>query len=90
MIDDLSKHAQGDMPGEEIYTDTPFVEFSSANAPNRSDNYGYLGDREQEVLERLIDYIRVTEMRNLGHPVGNHGDLRRTRFADVHPTESDF
>ena len=33
-----------------------------------SDNYGYLGDREQEVLERLIDFIRVTEMRNLGYP----------------------
>jgi hypothetical protein len=72
MIDDRSKLSYGDKPEEEIYTDTPFVEFSSANAPNRSDNYGYLGDREQEVLERLIDYIRVTEMRNLGHPVGKY------------------
>ncbi len=72
MIDDTEFNSRGEMPGEEIFTDTPFVEFSNANLVNRSDNYGYLGDREQEVLERLIDFIRVTEMRNLGYPVGTY------------------
>jgi hypothetical protein len=72
MIDDTYFNSRGELPGEEIFTDTPFVEFSNANIVNRSDNYGYLGDREQEVLERLIDFIRVTEMRNLGYPVGTY------------------
>ncbi len=72
MIDDIYTNSRGDLPGEEIFTDTPFVEFSNANIVNRSDNYGYLGDREQEMLERLIDLIRVTEMRNLGYPVGTY------------------
>ena len=70
------------MPGEEIFSDTPFEEFSNANYVNRSDNYGYLGDREQEVLERLIDFIRVTEMRNLGYPIGtNHTALGGKNFG---------
>jgi hypothetical protein len=72
MTDATQYNVHGEMPGEEIFTDTPFTEFSNANTVNRSDNYGYLGDREQEVLERLIDFIRVTEMRNLGYPVGTY------------------
>jgi hypothetical protein len=72
MTDAFPFNDRGVMPGEEIFTDTPFAEFSNANYINRSDNYGYLGDREQEVLERLIDFIRVTEMRNLGYPVGTY------------------
>jgi hypothetical protein len=72
MTDAFSRNDRDKMPGEEIFTDTPFVEFSTAGYLNRSDNYGYLGDREQEVLERLIDFIRVTEMRNLGYPVGTY------------------
>ena len=58
--------------GEEIFTDTPFTEFLQANHSAKSENYGYLGDREQEVLERLIDLIRVTEIRNLGRPTGTY------------------
>jgi hypothetical protein len=58
------------MQPDAIFTETPFQEF--AEARGRADNYGYLGDREQEILERLIDFIRVTEMRNLGHSLGDH------------------
>ena len=62
----------GTSQGEGIFTDTPFAEFCESKLGIRSDNYGYLGDREQEVLERLIDYLRVTEIRNLGYPIGIH------------------
>jgi hypothetical protein len=66
----MSDTSQIQTAGEEIFTETPFVEYLQANHANKSENYGYLGDREQEVLERLIDFIRVTEIRNLGYPTG--------------------
>jgi hypothetical protein len=57
---------------EEIFTESPFSEFISGKGEGKTDNYGYLGDREQETLERLIDLIRITEIRNLGFPIGVH------------------
>jgi len=59
-------------PDKEIFTETPFVEYLEADHSGKSGNYGYLGDREQELLERLIDFIRVTEIRNLGYPTGTY------------------
>ncbi len=60
------------MHGNGISTDTPFREFASDKGGGRPENYGYLGDREQVVLERLIDFLRTTEIRNLGFFLGEH------------------
>jgi hypothetical protein len=60
------------MHAEEIFTESPFPEFATGKGDGKTDNYGYLGDREQETLERLIDLLRITEIRNLGFPIGVH------------------
>lgn len=60
------------MQTAEIFTESPFPEFASGKGDGKTDNYGYLGDREQATLERLIDLMRITEIRNLGFPTGAH------------------
>lgn len=60
------------MQSEGIFTESPFPEFASGKSDGKTDHYGYLGDREQETLERLIDLMRITEIRNLGFPIGAH------------------